>query len=371
MTILALAIRKVRRDAEIISKPGVLQPLSTGILPLDTKKDGPAPDLGPEYQILGLINRGGRGAVYLAEAASGGNQFAVKLPKLPDQDGGAALRSFLREAEESRRLFNANIITVFKAGLEPRPPGRPYYIMEYFHGITLRLYLRQFGVLSEEAALDSVVLRVLDALNYAHRKEPPILHRDLKPENVLVKCDASGAIHDLKVIDFGLSFGHPGILEGTPPYVAPELFGDGKPSPTSDIFSLGVILVELLKGSPPFYDRKIGQMKKKILEESYDRAGISPALLPVLDRMLEKQQDRRYQSADERILDARETLSKRRMVCLASSHSRVGSGSLPIVRRPLAVAASSIHNWREPSWSWKRRGTQGGTLSSPSKRLSS
>ena len=307
--ILVLAIRKARTDTGPSAAATPMEPLSTGILSLDPEVDGPLPDLGPEYRIAGLISKGGQGAIYLAESTASGTRFAVKLPTLAEVGGGhQALRAFLREAEESRKLLNAHIITVFKAGIEPRPPRRPYYLMEYFRGTSLRQYVGQFGAISETAALDTVVLRVLDALNYAHRKEPPVVHRDLKPENVLVKSDVSGVILDLKLIDFGLSFSRQGALQGTPPYVAPEVLAGFEPSPASDIFSLGVILVELLKGRPPFYDQQILKMRQRILLDTYDRSGISPPLLPVLDRMLAKDDESRYASAEELIIDMREAL---------------------------------------------------------------
>ena len=112
-TILVLAVRRVRLGADQPSAPTPLQALSTGILPLQPEVDGPAPDLGPEYRIAGLINRGGQGSIYLAESAAGGARFAVKLPTLADGGGDQALRAFLHEAEESRKLLNAHIITVF------------------------------------------------------------------------------------------------------------------------------------------------------------------------------------------------------------------------------------------------------------------
>ena len=307
VAILIVAVRRLRPGARGASASTPFQTLSTGILPLDPELDDPVPDLGPEYRIAGLVNRGSQGSIYLAEATATNTRFAVKLPTLAN-GGDGALRSFLHEAEESRRLLNAQVITVFKAGVEPQPPRRPYFIMEYFAGISLRQYLRKFGSMSEEAALDMVMLRILDALSYAHRKEPPIIHRDLKPENVLVKCDPTGVILELKLIDFGLSFGRQGALQGTPPYVAPEVVSGYEPGPASDIFSLGVMLVELLQGKPPFYDEQIHQMKQKILQEPYDRAGIAPTLLPILDRMLEKESDARYGSAEELIIDSRETL---------------------------------------------------------------
>ena len=292
----------------VTPSPTPLPVLTSPVAPVGnlTAEQAP-PQIGGDYRIIGLINSGGRGSVFLAESVSSGTRYAVKVPRLDGDDEQEALRAFLEEAEKSKRLLNSHVITVFEAG-QDAAGQQPYYLMEYFDGVSLREYLRRFGRLSEQAAVQAVMLRVLDGLHYAHQKQPPFVHGDLKPENVMVQSDPQGAIIQVKLIDFGLTFGKQGAFSGTPPYVAPEVL-EGEPvSPASDLFAVGVMLVELLVGRPPFWADSIKEMKGKILEETVDLSGVAAPLRPVIARLLEKKRDNRYQSAEEVILDGRQAL---------------------------------------------------------------
>jgi serine/threonine-protein kinase len=318
-TLLFLWRRNRRRP---VSAKRTFSTLTSRVSPLEKAQDEP-PNLGPGYRITGLINSGAQGSVFLAESP-GGARWAVKVPRLGHGNGleKHQLQLFLREAELSRRLLDTtNIIPVYAAHVEESGLGRPYYIMEYFDGISLRDYIDRFSPLPPDRAISSIVLRVLSALTYAHGREPGVLHRDLKPENVLVRAEEeTGFIHELKIIDFGLSLGQIGTLVGTPPYVAPEIFRGEEPTAASDIFSLGLIFLEMLQDSdlPPFFGESISEMRNRILHEEYDREELPTAVVPLLDRMLAKDPMNRYRSAEQAAYDCQQVYFQMRKVAVGA-----------------------------------------------------
>jgi len=278
------------------------------------------PHIGDGYRVTELLKRGGQAEIFLAESLTAdGVRYAVKMPLNADTLDDEEFEEFRREADQSRQLLNPHIITVYEAGKD-ETTRRPYYIMDYFPGPTLRELLRLRPPLPEVEALEQVVLPILYGLNYAHSRTPPVVHKDLKPENVLVRADDRGQIVDLKLIDFGLSFSrHQGAFPGTPPYVAPELFDGEDATPASDLFSLGVLTLELLTGKPPFFSRSVSEVKRKVLQGDYDVESLSTPAAAIVHKLLSPKRSERYQAAEEVILDCRKTLfsSRRAMTTKA------------------------------------------------------
>lgn len=208
------------------------------------------------YRILDLISVGGMGRIYRAEQSVLGRTVAVKIihPHLLSDDN-AALR-FLTEARAASQLNHPNSIAVYDFGTKD---GQPYLVMEYLRGKDLARVIFEEGPLPF-ARITSVLTQVLAALGEAH--ELGIVHRDLKPENIVLEPLRRGGDF-VKVLDFGLAklradtmaptnVTSPGIVCGTPDYMAPEQ-GRGDPiDGRSDLYAVGVVLFQLLTGRLPF-----------------------------------------------------------------------------------------------------------------------
>ncbi|UCE46562.1 MAG: protein kinase, partial [Phycisphaerales bacterium] len=219
--------------------------------------EGPGSKIG-RYKLLELIGEGGMGLVYLAEQEEPvKRRVAVKLVK-PGMDTKQVIARFEAERQVLALLDYPNIAHVFDAGMTPT--GRPYFVMEYVKGLSIIEYCDQHR-LNIEMRL-RLFQRVCNAVQYAHQKG--IIHRDIKPSNILVTVQ--GDRPEPKIIDFGIAkalthsftegtlFTQQGQLLGTPEYMSPEQVDMATQDidTRSDIYSLGVLLYELLSGSQPF-----------------------------------------------------------------------------------------------------------------------
>ncbi len=278
-----------------------------------------------DYELLEKLGQGGMGVVYKAWHRTLKRTVALKTILRGDRATAADLARFRAEAESTARLDHPNIVAVYEAG---ECEGLPYFSMRYVEGQTLAALLDAGPMRPRDAA--GLLAAISRAVDFAHRKG--ILHRDLKPSNVLI--DAEGTPH---VSDFGLAkrvagpedlpvasgLTLSGAIVGTPAYMAPEQVSGrrGTPSPASDVYSLGVILYEMMTGRPPFQAPTPVDTLLLVL----DQEPVQPRLLnPKVDadleliclKCLQKQPDLRYQSAGELAADLEaylngETLSVR------------------------------------------------------------
>ena len=198
------------------------------------------------YRILELISEGGMGAVYRAEDLTLGRTVAIKVVRALSRDPEAAGQRFLREAQAASRIDHPNVITVFEVLQEE---GTHYLVMQYLEGESLRTVLDRRPFTVAEAL--KAGCQVAAGVEAAHRLG--IVHRDLKPDNVMASVGGT-----YKVVDFGVAhladrstLAEPGALIGTVPYMAPEqVRGEGVDART-DVYSLGVMLFEMLTGRLP------------------------------------------------------------------------------------------------------------------------
>lgn len=263
------------------------------------------------YLILDLISVGGMGRVYRAEQRVLGRTVAVKIihPHLLS-DENSALR-FMTEARAASQLNHPNSVSVIDFG-RTEGDGQPYLVMEFLRGKDLARVAYEEGPLSFTRIID-ILRQVLSALFDAH--ELQIVHRDLKPENIIIEPLRRGGDH-VKVVDFGLaklkadtqapSVTSPGIVCGTPDYMAPEQ-GRGDPiDGRSDLYAVGVILFQLLTGRLPFEAESPTQVVMMHLSipvpdphQVAPERGIPQPLVDVVMKALQKDADDRYQDAIE------------------------------------------------------------------------
>jgi eukaryotic-like serine/threonine-protein kinase len=259
---------------------------------IDTLFDG-------RYRIVRKLGAGGMADVYLAEDQELGRRVAIKILNGRHANDDQFIERFRREAKNAAALNHPNIVSIYDRG----EAEDTYYIaMEYLDGRTLKELIVGHGQAPVRVAVE-YARQILSALRFAHRHG--IVHRDIKPHNVLV--DREGRV---KVTDFGIAragtsqMTETGSIVGTAQYLSPEQARGGEVDQRSDLYSLGVVLYELLTGKTPFEGDTPVEIAMKHLsatpqKPSELRPDIPPELDMVILRALAKDPDERYQSADE------------------------------------------------------------------------
>lgn len=260
--------------------------------------------LGP-YEVDSLIAAGGMGAVYRARDTRLDREVALKVLVPNATIDSARLARFSQEAKTTALLSHPNIVAVYDVGLEQ---GVPFVVSELLHGETLRARMREGPRPVREAI--RYAIEIARGLSAAHHLG--VVHRDLKPENIFITEDER-----LKILDFGLAkcrnetlgvpgedpsiSTQPGTILGTVGYMSPEQVRGGSTDARSDLFSLGVILHEMISGTAPFRGNSAVETLYSILKDDAPplapREGITPEVEHVVRHCLEKQPGARFQSA--------------------------------------------------------------------------
>jgi serine/threonine protein kinase len=264
------------------------------------------------YKITQLLGEGGMGEVYLADDDLLNRKVALKLVWPSLVMNGDQLKRFKREAQASSALNHPNILTIYEFGTEY---GSNYIVSEFVDGITLRKRVTDGGLPLNESL--EIAVQVASALVAAH--EAGIVHRDIKPENIMIRRDGI-----VKLLDFGLAKlttpsakdadpGNeaqtlfktaPGIIMGTAHYMSPEQARGVSVDSRTDIWSLGVVIYEMVSGRVPFTGDTQTDVLVEILSKPVPTLGNSTVAMPaeltrIIDRALAKSADERYQSAEE------------------------------------------------------------------------
>ena len=264
----------------------------------------PGSVLGGRYEILELLGEGGMGAVYKARDRELDRVVALKVirPELANQQ--EVLRRFKQELILARQVTHKNVIRIFDLG---EAEGIKFISMDYIEGQDLRSLLRQKGRLAPEEAR-AIIAQVCQALEAAHAEG--VVHRDLKPQNIML--DSQGRA---TVMDFGIArsmeltgMTQTGALLGTPDYMSPEQAKGQEVDARSDLFTLGIILYELLTGKTPYRaDTVLGTLLKRTQERARPPHELDPDLprylSDVVVRCLEIDPRLRYQKASEILAD--------------------------------------------------------------------
>lgn len=262
------------------------------------------------YRIDSEIGRGSMGAVYLGRDPQLGRPVAIKTMApsraFAREQTSEARERFFREAETAGRLHHPDIVTVFDAG---ETGDLAWIAMEYVMGEDLQRYTAAAKLLPAAQALE-ITARVAEALSYAHAQG--VVHRDIKPANVMVGLD-SGLV---KVMDFGVarvddaSRTRTGIVLGTPSYMSPEQMAGRRTDGRSDLYSLGVMLFQLLTGRLPHEGGSMAELMRGIVNDpAPDLRGVRPdlpqELADVLALALEKRPEVRYADGVQMAQDLR------------------------------------------------------------------
>lgn len=258
------------------------------------------------FELLEELGRGGYGIVYKAHDQALNRIVAVKVLHpllLMDED---LISKFKTEAQIAAKLEHPNLVQIFEFA---ENDGRAYFVMSYMSGGSLKSLLIKNGGLPIDRALD-ILEEIGKGLSYAHSLN--IVHRDLKPGNILFDDKGIGHVSDLglaKIIqtDGSISMSGPGVIGGTPSYMAPEVWRGKEASPATDVYSLACIFVEMISGRPLFTGNSIPEIMLKHFEPVKLPPQLPPEWKEILNKAIEKDSEDRYQKVDDFVSDLRKT----------------------------------------------------------------
>jgi len=277
-----------------------------------------------KYDVLGVIGRGGMGIVYKAIDPRLDRDVAIKMMTGGFVDDPDLRKRFFREAQSLANLQHPNIVTVYDLG---DYEGNPYLVMQYLEGETLDVAMAQRRKLSLLEKFN-IIIQVCSGLAYSHKRF--VVHRDIKPANIMLEKDGGTKIFDFGIAHVGdQSVTKTGQMVGTPPYMSPEQINGKTIDARSDVFSVGVVLYQLLTDHLPFQGDSPAGTFLKIL---YDPIPPLKTYLPsypqeldaILERALAKDPADRYHSADEFALDVAHLLSQFRQEVVDRQMREVG-----------------------------------------------
>ena len=263
--------------------------------------------IADRYEIVGQVGTGGMSDVYKAKDHTLGRYVAIKVLKSEFSEDTNFVSKFRTEAQSAAVLEHPNIVNIYDVGSEN---GIHYIVMEYVEGITLKTYIGKKGQLTYKEAL-SIAIQVGRGIQAAHAKN--IVHRDIKPQNIIISTDGK-----VKVTDFGIARAvsentiHSDVM-GSVHYASPEQARNGYVSSRSDIYSLGIVMYEMVTGRVPFDGDSTVAVAIQHLQDEMDPPSKYAPNLPVslekiIQKCTQKSPDRRYDSMESLLIDLRKAL---------------------------------------------------------------
>ena len=265
---------------------------------------GDAPERLGKYPIIKEIGQGSSGRVFLSHDPYYGRDVAIKLYNVEQEDDEQKARTtrkmFYTEAQMMGRLQHQNILPVYDAGEEN---GSYYVVTEHIQGArTLAAYCRPDNLLRLDDVVE-ILYKCAKALHYAHGRG--VIHRDIKPSNIMLTLD-----NDVRIIDFGIALVTDSDVSriegiaGSPSYMSPEQVQSGEIMPTSDIYSLGVVMYELLTGFRPFRANNLSKLLHQIVYATPPpihtlRAEMPEEIEDIVATSLQKEPEQRYKNGLE------------------------------------------------------------------------
>src|SRR5215471_7932593 len=327
--------------------------------------------LDGQYQIEAMLGKGGMGAVYRARHILLGDRVAIKVLPPEMRSNTEWLRRFQREGQAARRFRHPNAVTVYD--LRTSADGTIYLVMEYVEGNTLDVELKRRGKFTPAEAV-TVLTPVLSVLNAAHAMG--VVHRDLKPENIMIGRPSTGGEPVVKLLDLGIAklrevagaektgstnLTVAGQMLGTPYYMSPEQWGelphdgnseiDGR----ADIYSLGVVIYELIAGKRPFDGLTLPELRRQHVSVApaslHDVAGVPESFSLAVARAMAKDRSERQSTAGELEKELVAALASQGIVpssSVAHLASEPGAVSHGTVTSPQQTAATLLTGINEP-----------------------
>ncbi|MBU2437952.1 MAG: serine/threonine protein kinase, partial [Acidobacteria bacterium] len=297
-----------------------------------------------KYEILEILGKGAMGIVYKAQDPDIDREVAIKTIHFEAAyEGGEeeeARTRFMREAQAAGKLSHPNIVTIYDVGREER---MTYIVMQLIKGISLQGIIASKRVFSTQE-VSQLFTQLCDALDYAHKYG--IIHRDIKPANILIDDNGRPFILDFGVARIGAStMTQTGKTLGTPSYMSPEQVIGKKIDNRSDIFSLGVVLYELLTGRRPFEAENITTIIYKIINEeppslSDVRKDAPAGFADILDRVLAKKPEERYQTGGELVKDLKRLASPSQETYVMDIPAAASFGKKPKSKKAVGVVVT-------------------------------
>lgn len=263
--------------------------------------------LADRYEILSKIGAGGMSDVYKAKDHILGRFVAIKVLKPEFSEDRGFVSKFRTEAQSAAGLEHPNIVNIYDVGSEE---GLYYIVMEYVEGITLKTYIEKKGQLSFKEAV-SIAIQVARGIESAHAKQ--ITHRDIKPQNIIISTEGKVKVTDFGIAKAASSNTISSDVMGSVHYSSPEQARNGFVDGRSDIYSLGIVMYEMVTGRVPFDGDTTVAVAIQHLQEEMTPPGNYAENLPVsLEKIIvkcaQKNPDRRYQTIEELLDDLRKSL---------------------------------------------------------------
>lgn len=263
--------------------------------------------IADRYEIVGRVGTGGMSDVYKAKDHTLGRNVAIKVLKSEFSEDMNFVTKFRTEAQSAAGLEHPNIVNIYDVGSEN---GIHYIVEEYVEGITLKDYIEKKGRLNYKEAL-SIAIQVSRGIQAAHEKN--IIHRDIKPQNIIISTDGK-----VKVTDFGIAKAasentiHSDVM-GSVHYASPEQARNGYVSQKSDIYSLGIVMYEMVTGKVPFTgESTVAVAIQHLQDEMVTPAAYADDLPVSLEKIIlkctQKSPDRRYDTVENLLIDLRKSL---------------------------------------------------------------
>ena len=307
--------------------------------------------LAGRYRLLERIGKGGMAVVYRAEDRRTGHSVAVKVLRSEFAQNAEYVSRFQREAQAASKMTHHNIVNLLDVGMDG---DSRYLVMEYVPGQTLKEVIEEKGRLSAAQAV-AVTIRILSALQHAH--ENGIVHRDIKPQNILVNSEGL-----IKVADFGIAriadtktLSQSDTVMGSVHYFSPEQARGDEADERSDIYSVGVVLYEMLTGHVPYdADNQVAIAMQHLHGQPEPIATYAPDVPPAVAYVcmvaMSKNPANRYQSAREMASDLSAALEGRMDVM--QNHPLENRTRQPRQMSPAAEAEAEKLRRRRPNWLW-------------------
>lgn len=259
------------------------------------------------YEIIGKIGAGGMSDVYKARDHILGRNVAIKVLKQEFSEDVNFVVKFRTEAQSAAGLEHPNIVNIYDVGSES---GMHYIVMEYVEGVTLKTYIEKKGQLTYKEAV-SIAIQISRGIEAAHAKN--IIHRDIKPQNILISTEGKAKVTDFGIAKAVSSNTINADVMGSVHYASPEQARNGFVDGKSDIYSLGIVMYEMVTGRVPFDGETTVSIAIQHLQEEMKPPGMFAKDLPVsLEKVIlkctQKSPDRRYGNVSELLADLKQVL---------------------------------------------------------------